>query len=94
MANRLQLQGSDIVLEKQRVKRFRRSGLLKNHKPVYLARTWSSDCLEGPPDIAPFEDLGAALEFRKRFRRGFVERWPDRAVWDDDRKHWTRPIPP
>lgn len=85
---------NDIVCGHLRVKRVRKSGLLKDHKPVYLARTWSSDRLEGPPDITPFEELGEALEFRKRFRRGFVERWPDRAVWDDDRKHWTRSVPP
>jgi len=77
-----------------RVKRIRRGGLLREVRPVYLARTWKSDCHEGPPDIAPFEELAPALEFRKRFRRGFVERWPDRAVWDEKRKHWTRPVRP
>ncbi len=86
--------GKEIPKGIATAKRIRRGGLLKDHKPVYLARTWHNDCHEGPPDITPFEDLGCAIEFRKRFRRGFVERWPDRAVWDDQQHEWTRPVPP
>ena len=86
--------GKEILLGIATARRLRRGGLLREVQPVYLARTWHSDCHEGPPDIAPFEDLGAALEFRKRFRRGFVERWPDRTVWDDQNHAWTRPVPP
>lgn len=74
--------------------RRRLSSALTGVKPVYLARTWHSDCHEGPPGMEPFEDLGPALDFQKRFRRGFVERWPDRAVWDEDKKDWSRPVPP
>lgn len=69
----------------------RRRPLGEGIKPLYLARTWTH--CDGPPDMAPFEEFGAALEFRRRFRRGFVERWPDRAVWDESKGHWTPGVP-